>query len=556
MFHACSKGCTCIMKRFICTILLCSFLFAPLSQNAQAASQTSSATIISAALSQLEHEEGEKGYTKYGQWYGIPYGHWCDMFVSWCATQAALPKSIFPRSAGCTTHVRMFNKIGRYQVSAARGGSYVPQPGDVIFFYDYDQYPAANVVRHVGVVLCVENGNVFTIEGNTLTPRLDYSKSGKSVPGKYEYLQPKDYVAIKYYPLNSRQIHGYGVPDYTVRESLAHYGFVDLGKYEPLRAAFTSLSFGGVMPGTSSYTFSPRYGMTRGDFVQMLMKLYSLSGWETTTKPFADVPEGSAYFNAAMAARSAGIVNGVGGNNFNPDAYISGNEVQTLISRTLAYLGQADQQFSFSQGDFSYPLAPYTIRADIAKAVYALYTSKRLSATTPSEKLLLNGELLNWPMLNLNYSTYVPLESLKQAFPDLTLSVAGKPQTSANGPLPVPMCNAGSLLMTKVTLQCGENTAEVPSFYCQGKRYVMLRPAAGVLNVEVQWMAEDGTIELIHELPEASADLGDLPEETPVQPVEEQPAEEQPAEEQPVEEEPVEKPVQPVEDPEASELAA
>ena len=29
-----------------------------------------------------------KGYTRYGQWYGIPYGDWCAMFVSFCLRYA------------------------------------------------------------------------------------------------------------------------------------------------------------------------------------------------------------------------------------------------------------------------------------------------------------------------------------------------------------------------------------------------------------------------------------------------------------------------------------
>lgn len=114
----------------------------------------------------------------------------------------------------------------------------MPQQGDVIFFYNYVDYPKANVLRHVGLVLCVENGYVFTIEGNTLTNRLDYLYYEEVLPLRNIDFQPNDYVAVKHYLLNDPQIHGYAVPNYSNRSAFGHNGWVDLGKYEPLRKIF------------------------------------------------------------------------------------------------------------------------------------------------------------------------------------------------------------------------------------------------------------------------------------------------------------------------------
>lgn len=358
------------MKRILRSALLCLCLVLPLCQSARAAASPSG--ILSIALSQLDYEEGPKSYSKYGQWYGIPNGHWCDMFVSWCAGQAGIPKAVLPWSAGCTAHIRQFAQMGRYQISAARGGSYVPQPGDLAFFYNYVEHPDASVALHTGVVLCVENGHVFTVEGNTVTNRLDYSHLEQVFPLIDPELQPKDYVVVKHYPLDAPLIHGYAIPAYDSREPLRHDGWVDLGRYESLRGVFDALAADGVMPGTSSYTFSPRYGMTRGDFLAMILTLYGLSGWDEATEPFEDVPEGSRYYDAVMTARSAGIAAGNGRNQFDPEIYVSGASAQAIISRTLAYVGQEDRQFSFTPGDYSYLLTPYTTRADIAAAVYSL----------------------------------------------------------------------------------------------------------------------------------------------------------------------------------------
>lgn len=350
-----------------------------LSTGSLAAAGGSAESLISVALSQLDYEEGARGYSKYGQWYGLSNGDWCDMFVSWCANQAGLSSSIFPRSASCTAHMKSFLRMGRYHDSAARGGGYVPKQGDLIFFFDPDSYPDGSILQHVGIVLCVENGHVFTVEGNTLTIRLDepsYYKAAAEAAAalsdaEKKALRPADYVAVKHYPLDWESIHGYADVNYQTQTAYVPDGFVDLGKYEPLRAVFDALDASGVLPATSSYTFSPRYGVTRGEFLRIVTGLYGLWGWDASDAEFNDVPADSACYGAVMTARAAGIVQGDGDNAFSPDRYISPAEAQAVLSRTLRYVGREDRIFAFSEGDFSY-LAPYTVRADIALALYEL----------------------------------------------------------------------------------------------------------------------------------------------------------------------------------------
>ena len=493
------------MKRTISGALTVFLVFFALcGSSTQPAAADSSAGIISVALSQLDYEEGVNSYSKYGQWYGFPNGDWCDMFVSWCADEAGLSREVFPIAASCTIHVGLFRDAGTYYDSAARGGSYVPRQGDVIFFYNYPAYPAGNVLRHVGIVLCVENGYVFTIEGNSVTNRLDYPFYGVVSKLTSSKLQPKDYVSVKCYPLDEPQIHGYAVPRYGDRSALAHTGWVDLGKYEPLREAFDTLASLGIMPGTSSYTYSPRYGMTRGDFLTSLMALYGLHGWDAGTEPFADVPEGSACYEAAMAARSAGIVYGSDSGEFSPELYISGPEAQAIISRTLEYLGQEDQTFDFSEGDLSYLLTPYTIRADLAKALYTLLCG--MTPTASSDQLMYGGELLNCSMLNLGGSNYVPLEALERISP---ATEEAPEQEEASEPeavqeelqparLPVPANDPDRVLLSGLHLQNGEASADVPSFTYHGIQYVMLRPAANLFGFGVRWNAESKTIGLVY----------------------------------------------------------
>lgn len=486
------------LKRIFCAFLAILLTFSPLPVRARAADAEPSGRVsdlISVALSQLDYEEGENNYTKYGVWYNIPHGAWCDMFVSWCANEAGISTAVLPRSAGCTTHIRLLKKCAPYYLSASRGGAYTPKQGDLIFFYSPLNTPDGSVSTHIGIVLCVENGCVFTIEGNTCTIREDYPYYDRVYQLFDDGLDPTDYVAVKHYSLQDLRIHGYATPDYADLTAYPNDEWVDLGKYEDLRPAFQALVDAGIISETSSYTFSPRYGMTRGEFLQSVMTLYGLSGWdEETTEEFLDVPQDSTYYDAAMTARCAGIVNGTGRGLFTPDVYISASGAQAILSRTLAYVGQEDRSFSFSPGDTSYMLTSYTIRADLAAALYALL-SQMPTPTGASFQLTLNGEPLDAPALVIDRCAYVPLDRLLQTFPALEAATPD-PWADRSHPLPVPMAHTDRVLLTQQSLQSGDATADVPSFRYHGTQYVMLRPAAELLGVASAWSAEDNTVAL------------------------------------------------------------
>lgn len=363
------------MKRIICGVLAFSLALSVFCLNAQATSPNSVSGLVSTALSQLDHEEAANGYTEYGQWFGVSNGDWCDMFVSWCAEQAGLSAWVFPRSSVCTTHVQLFRTYGTYHLSMARGGTYIPKQGDVIFFYNYPEYPYGNILRHVGLVLCVENGHVFTIEGNTITNRLDYPYYESVVPLRNYELEPRDYVVVKCYPLDEPQIHGYAVPNYDDTSPLEHTGWIDL----TLREIFDTLD---------------------------------------------------------------------------------------------------------AQG---------------AKALYALLSEMPAPAAS-SDKLLYNGEILDWPLLKIDGSNYVPLEKLKQSFP--TLATASEAEDGSEPPAarsvrpPVPMSVTNRVFLSEIKLQNGEFSTNVPSFNYQGMHYVMLRPAVNLFHVDIRWNEERMTIEL------------------------------------------------------------
>jgi len=394
-----------IIERTIVFFILALFLCGT---EALAAEQSQSGQVVAAALGQMGYTEDPDEYTIFGKQFGIPHGYWCDMFLSWCADQVGMSTEAFPRSASCTRHCKMFTDAGRYQDSAARGGSYTPQQGDLVLF----QNPETGGLYHIGLVLYVEDGKVFSIEGNALTNRWDYPASEfTEARREAESKDPEDYVTCNFYSLTDPRIHGYAVPDYTSREPLELEGFVDLGRYSGAAGQINAIVASGLMKGTSSHTFSPGAGMARGEFLQTVLDLCGLTGWRDGTPAFDDVPPSHPYYSSVMTARSAGLIPEQG-NLFHPDQWIDGADAQYILSALLARLGMEDRAFSFTDGDLSQILTPYTTRGDIAQALYALCQAASL---TMNEYLTLEGQLLAWP---LRYACQTALPFLLKSFPD------------------------------------------------------------------------------------------------------------------------------------------
>ena len=135
--------------------------------------------IVDVALSQVGNVGGEP----YWSWYGFTnHVEWCACFVSWCADQCGyLDSGAYPKFSGCVFGMQWFQQRGLWLDSSAE-----PVPGMLIFF---DWATQDGVPDHVGIVEKVENGIVYTVEGNS-----------------------RDMCRQKQYSLGSGVILGYGMP--------------------------------------------------------------------------------------------------------------------------------------------------------------------------------------------------------------------------------------------------------------------------------------------------------------------------------------------------------
>ena len=113
------------------------------------------AAIVAVAQTQL----GNEGGLKYCEWYGYPYRvEWCVIFVSWCADQCGyLDEGVLPKMEGVLPLVDWFRERDQWQYR-----DYEPNPGDLIF-YDWEN---DGIADHVGIVERVENGLIYSVEGN------------------------------------------------------------------------------------------------------------------------------------------------------------------------------------------------------------------------------------------------------------------------------------------------------------------------------------------------------------------------------------------------------
>lgn len=142
---------------------------------------------------------------------------WCATFVSACAIKCGYT-DIIPTECGCDEMIKLFKKLNSW----VENDSYIPKPGDIIFYDWQDNGIGDNIgaADHVGIVENVINNVIVVIEGNK-----------------------NNAVERREIQINGRYIRGFGVPKYssaavteltTVNDivwELAHRGIITDKKY-------------------------------------------------------------------------------------------------------------------------------------------------------------------------------------------------------------------------------------------------------------------------------------------------------------------------------------
>ena len=103
-----------------------------------------------------DDDNGKVGITRYGQWYGNPYGDWANMFTSFCLRYAGFSDSLI--NSGGEVMQRSWEAADRFRSV----GSYLPTAGDIVFL---DKNKNGTVETTAVVVSCTD-GVLTVIEGD------------------------------------------------------------------------------------------------------------------------------------------------------------------------------------------------------------------------------------------------------------------------------------------------------------------------------------------------------------------------------------------------------
>ena len=213
--------------------------------------------VILVALSQLGYHEGDSdadmdgwnlsgsnNYVEYNRLFCKLEGNWgyawCAAFVSWCQFQAGIPAEIDCSEISCP---RMINEILKPQdLYVARESGYIPLTGDLIYFKNAS---SSAVSSHVGLVIGVRDGYVYTVEGN-----------GGDRVGRHKYALDDSYIV------------GYGALKYETKEGTDYSVFSLEDDTEPGEYIVTADSLNVRTGAGTSYSILGT--LSKGDKVEVL----------------------------------------------------------------------------------------------------------------------------------------------------------------------------------------------------------------------------------------------------------------------------------------------
>ena len=137
----------------------------------------------------VREDQSIAGYTRYGDWYGSPYGDWCAMFVSFCLNYAGIDN--MPLEASVPNWIQDLCEAELFHNAEETA----PEAGHLVFF-DWEGDGSAD---HIGIVAEVRDAtehtgaSIKTIEGNSSNSvrYVSYAQNDPAICG-YSKLPEKD----------------------------------------------------------------------------------------------------------------------------------------------------------------------------------------------------------------------------------------------------------------------------------------------------------------------------------------------------------------------------
>ncbi len=111
--------------------------------------------------------------------------------------------------------------------------------------------------------------------------------------------------------------------------------FEDIGFDHPAYKAIERNCLQDIMRGTSETTFAPESAITRGDFVDSVIKALKIS--TADKENFADVNSKHPNYNSIMIAKRWGIISGDAEGNFKPNAPITRADAMVILNKAMEH---------------------------------------------------------------------------------------------------------------------------------------------------------------------------------------------------------------------------
>nr|WP_314272525.1 CHAP domain-containing protein [uncultured Kingella sp.] len=156
--------------------------------------------ILANAEKEVGYQETGRNINKYADIAKVRQGEsWCNTFYNALYIQSfnrpLAQKMLGVLSPATEDSKKAFEGMGTWH---SAGSGYIPQPGDAIFYnFKHKNHPK-RTVDHIGIVKRVENGIIYTIEGNTGNSRVAGNpakeRDGDGVYHKERRLTFKDIV--------------------------------------------------------------------------------------------------------------------------------------------------------------------------------------------------------------------------------------------------------------------------------------------------------------------------------------------------------------------------
>lgn len=183
-----------------------------------------------------------------------------------------------------------------------------------------------------GVTWETDNGDMIKISGTT-TATVTAVKTGTATAWAYS---GNNYATLRVKIVPAEHKPEQDVPQQKPVEPVKPDAFSDLGSVEWAKEGINALAEAGVINGMGDGTFAPDRGVTRAEFVKMIVEAFGFEG--AGDAAFDDISGDEWYAGVVLVAANNGIVNGYAGK-FSPNNNISCQDAALILSRVAQMKG-------------------------------------------------------------------------------------------------------------------------------------------------------------------------------------------------------------------------